>query len=206
MVDRVGDPTVDYRSEAESKNINAEILDLFEKPIAQYKDLEAAIELILDQYTGANKDVFYPLIENLFKAIGYNCQLSQAGANYQRWDALINDPKHSIPIEIKSPGEEEFLSVKGVRQALENKVVLLARTAYPTEFEDTSLVLCYNLPNNRSEVNSLINDVSEAYNIIIGIIDFKSLLRIVGAQLFLKKEHSRDQLVNLHGIIKLSNS
>ena len=203
---RIGDPTVDYRSEGENKDIDAEILNLFKKPVTQYEALEAEIESIMPQYIGVNKDVFYPLVANLFKAIGYDCQLSQSGVNYQRWDALINDQKHSIPIEIKSPGEEEFLSIKGIRQALENKVVLLARAAYPTEFEDTSLVLCYNLPNNRSEVNSLVNDVSEAYNIMIGIIDFRTLLRIVGAHLLLKREHRKDQLVKLHGIIKLSNS
>ncbi len=206
IANRIGDPTSDYQSDAESKNSNVEILDLFKKLIAQYENLEAAIEPIVTQYVGVNKDVFYPLIANLLKAIGYDCRLSQTGVNYQRWDALINDQTHSIPIEIKSPGEEEFLSVKGIRQALENKVVLLARGGYPTEFQDTSLVVCYNLPNNRSEVNLLINDVSKAYNIIIGVVDFRNLLKIVGSQLFFKKEHSEEQLQKLHGIIKLSNS
>ena len=102
-------------------------------------DMETSIEYIMSQYADVNKDVFYPVVEKLFKVIGYDCELSRHGVNYKRSDAIIRSPKHSIPIEIKSPGEEKFLSVKAIRQALENKVILLARTAYPTEFKDTSL-------------------------------------------------------------------
>ena len=193
-------------STSDHRNIEKEILDVFKEARTQNRDLETTIEHIMLQYADVNKDVFYPLITKLFKVIGYDCKLSRAGVNYERWDAIISDPIHSVPIEIKSPGEEEFLSVKAVRQALENKVILLARAAYSTEFQDTSLVVCYKLPRNRSEVNSLINDVFEVYNIVIGVIDFRALLRIVGSQLLLKKEHNRDQLEKLHGIIKLSDS
>ena len=188
------------------QNIGREIPDIFKETMERNWDLGTSIEYFMSKFADANKDAFYPIVAELFKAIGYNCELSRLGVNYQRWDAIIRSPKHSIPMEIKSPGEEKFLSVKAIRQALENKVILLARAAYPTEFQDTSLVVCYNLPRNRSEVNSLINDVFEVYGIVIGVIDFRALLRIVGSQLLLKKEHNRDQLEKLHGIISLSDS
>ena len=193
-------------STSDHQNVYKEIRDVFRKPMERDENLGSAIEYIMSQYAGVNKDVFYPIVTKLFKVIGYDCKLSRTGVNYERWDAIISDSNHSIPIEIKSPGEEEFLSVKAIRQALENKVVLLARAAYPTEFQDTSLVVCYKLPRNRSEVNSLINDVFEVYGIVIGVIDFRSLLRIVGSQLLLEKEHSRDQLGKLYGFVSLSDS
>ena len=193
-------------STSDYQNVDSEILNVFREPVERDKNLGPAIEDIMSQYADVNKDVFYPIVTQLFKAIGYDCKLSRTGVNYERWDAIISDPNHSIPIEIKSPGEEEFLSVKAIRQALENKVILLARAAYPTEFQDTSLVVCYKLPRNRSEVNSLIKDVFEVYGIVIGVIDFRALLRIVGAELFFNKEHSRNQLEKLYGFINLSDS
>ena len=42
-------------------------------------------------------------------------------------DAYVKVNSVDIPIEIKSPTEEEFLSTKAVRQALENKIILLSR-------------------------------------------------------------------------------
>ena len=193
-------------SSSDHQNFEGEILEIFKEPMERGEDLETAIEYIRSQYANVNRDIFYPIVAKLFKVIGYDCELSRTGVNYERWDAMIGSSKHSIPIEIKSPGEEEFLSVKAIRQALENKIVLLARNAYPTEFKDTSLVVCYNLPNSRSEVSSLINDIFEVYDIVIGVIDFRTLLQIAGSKLLLKEEHNRDQLEKSHGIIKLSGS
>lgn len=91
------------------------------------KDVESAINHLTNKYRHASKTTFYPAIADLFKCLGFDCSCSRTGVNYQRMDALILDAHESIPIEIKSPAEEEFLSVKGVRQALENKVVMLSR-------------------------------------------------------------------------------
>jgi hypothetical protein len=49
---------------------------------------------------------------------------------------MIVDATDSIPIEIKSPGEEMELSVKALRQAVENKVILLSRNQFPTRRGD----------------------------------------------------------------------
>ena len=187
------------------QNVDGETLNIFKEPMERGWDLGTSIEYIMSQYADVNKDIFYPIIEKLFNVIGYDCELSKIGGNYERWDAIIKSSKHSIPIEIKSPGEEKFLSVKAVRQALENKVILLARAPYPTEFQDTSLVVCYNLPNDRSEVNSLINDVFKVYGIVIGVIDFRTLLQISGSHLLMKKAHNKGQLEKSRGFIRLSD-
>ncbi|WP_322080356.1 hypothetical protein, partial [Burkholderia cenocepacia] len=104
--------------------------------------------------------------------------VSRGGQNYERADAIILDDKRSIPIEIKSPGEEPEISVKGVRQALENKIVLLSRNSYPTDRESTSLVVGFNPPNDRSEVHELVEDIRRAFDIRVGVIDFRSLLSL----------------------------
>lgn len=163
-------------------------------------------DYIAEQFGEANKTVFYPLIARLFTALGYDCEHSRSGVNYQRWDAIIIDPDYSIPIEIKSPGEEEFLSVKAVRQALENKVILMSRNSYKTQPHTTSLVVGYNLPNDRSEVASLIADIHKAFGIVIGVIDLRSLLFLVAATILQGKVHNVEELRNLHGIIRVTDA
>lgn len=169
-------------------------------------DLRHIADYIAGQQRAANKTDFYPFISRLFRALGYNCEHSRPGVNYQRWDAFIIDDQYSIPIEIKSPGEEEFLSVKAVRQALENKIILLSRKSYPTQPDTTSLVVGYNLPNDRSEVASLVADIHKAFGIIIGIIDLRSLLRLVAATILQGKQHDAAELRNLHGIIDVADA
>ncbi|MGI6623922.1 MAG: hypothetical protein ACOX57_00680 [Limnochordia bacterium] len=78
----------------------------------------AIVEYFVSEFSNANKDVFYPLVADLFSYLGFNCTATRHGINYERWDAIIDEPPHSIPIEIKSPAEEQFISVKAVRQSL----------------------------------------------------------------------------------------
>jgi hypothetical protein len=166
--------------------------------------LENAINHIFNNFAGINKEEFYPLVARLFRFLGYDCEHSRAGVNYQRWDAIIKHESESIPIEIKSPGEEEFISVKAVRQALENKIILLSRKPFPTKPDTTTLVVGYRLPNNRAEVVSLIDDIYKAYGVIIGVIDTRSLLVMVAAKIFNNKTINHKDLVKLHGVIEVS--
>ncbi len=141
-------------------------------------DVARTVEALAQKYDAANQDVFYPLVANLFRLLGFDCQPSRRGVNYARADAMILDKLDSIPIEIKSPGEEMEISVKGVRQAIENKVVLLSRKSYNTRADTTSLVVGYNAPNDRSEVHELIDDFARAFGMHVGVIDFRSLLTL----------------------------
>lgn len=179
---------------------------LFKTAKEKTNDFESTIDSLFQHFGKANKAEFYPLIAKLFKTLGYDCENSRVGVNYQRADAFIRDAKESIPIEIKSPGEEAFISVKGVRQALENKVILLARGAAKTEKHTTSLLVGYNLPNNRSEVNELIADIYATFDLVVGVIDFRSLLKMVGETVLLGRGHNKEQLVRLHGIIELADA
>ncbi len=186
---------------------DGEIASLLANAVKQVGDNVTQIaDFIALQQGRANKNEFYPFIARLFRALGYNCEHSRHGVNAQRWDAIIIDDEYSIPIEIKSPGEEEFLSVKAIRQALENKVILLSRRSYPTQPLTTSLVVGYKLPNDRSEVASLVADIHKAFGVVIGVIDLRSLLRLVAATVLQGKEHNRDEFRSLHGIIRVADA
>ena len=149
--------------------------------------------------------IFYPLISDLFRIVGFNCQVSRAGINYERWDAIAIDDNHSIPIEIKSPTEEWHISIKAVRQALENKVILLSRKSYATDWDTVSLAVGYNLPNDRAEVSRLIADIKNTFNVKIGVIDFRSLLTIASAALRGDKENRVDQIRQMEGLINVES-
>lgn len=183
-----------------------ELTKWFKDTVEEQYGLENAINHIFNNFAGVNKEEFYPLVARLFRFLGYDCEHSRAGVNYQRWDAIIKHESESIPIEIKSPGEEEFISVKAVRQALENKIILLSRKSFPTKPDTTTLVVGYKLPNNRAEVVSLIDDVYKAYGVIIGVIDTRSLLIMVSAKIFNNKTINHKDLVKLHGVIEVSNT
>lgn len=172
---------------------------------AAKNNVRTAAELFARNFGTTNKGDFYPLVASLFRTIGLDCEASRPGINYQRWDAIIRDPAKSIPIEIKSPGEELFISVKGVRQAMENKIVLLARKQFATSTDTTSLVVGFNPPNDRSEVFDLVKDIKKAFGITIGVIDFRSLVMLSLASLQGNRPDIT-QIQTLFGIIDVANS
>lgn len=190
----------------DSNDLEKGIRQLFMPPLADGLDIGQTIEKIFSDLAGMNKGQFYPLVASMFRTLGFECQHSRAGVNYDRADAFIVHPLYSIPIEIKSPGEEEFISVKAVRQALENKVILLSRRAYPTERHITSLVVGYNLPNDRSEVTSLISDIYTVFDINIGVLDLRSLLYIVALKIVNGKTINFNDLSIIRGIIDVHNT
>ncbi|SDL23675.1 hypothetical protein [Natronincola ferrireducens] len=185
----------------ENDNLVKLITDLH----TSYTSVSEVVERLFDSYKNSNKDTFYDLTANLFSILGYNCTATRHGINYERWDAIINDLRYSIPIEIKSPSEEEFLSVKAIRQALENKIILLSRKSYITDFETTTLAVGYKSPNDRSDVNQLIEDIYNAYNIRIGVIDFKSLLTMTVKLIVEKKEIDKEEFRKSRGIINVKD-
>jgi hypothetical protein len=162
------------------------------------------VDTLFDYYKTATQTLFYPLIATLFKIMGLKCSFSRAGDNGSRWDAIIEDKKRSIPIEIKSPTEEEHLSIKAIRQALENKIILLSRKTFITDKETSSLAVGYYLPNERAEVNTLIHDIKETYGYRIGVIDFKSLLSISISILIDQKGFDLEKLFYLEGLSNAS--
>lgn len=168
-------------------------------------DIDDTVEALFVRYSRSNQDVFYPLVSNLFRILGFDCRKSRQGVNYERADAMIVDPVGSIPIEIKSPGEEVEISVKAVRQALENKIVLMSRRSYPCIPETTSLVVGYNAPNERSEVHELIEDIHTTFNVKVGVIDFRSLLKLAVTTIAAGRRVVLPEFTSIKGVIRVES-
>lgn len=156
---------------------------------------------LFDDYVKSTQKEFYPLIATLFKIMGFNCDYSRAGDNGSRWDAIIIDERRSIPIEIKSPTEEKNISIKAVRQALENKIVLLSRKTFATDREVTTLAIGYNMPNERAEVSSLIEYFKITYGIKVAIIDLKSLLYFAVSIIKDNKIFDTEKIFTMEGLV-----
>jgi hypothetical protein len=167
-------------------------------------DTDIANKLFLE-YRLATKEIFYPLVSDLFMILGFKCHTSRAGINYERWDAIVIDDDYSIPIEIKSPTEEAFISIKAVRQALENKIILLSRKSYTTDWDTVTLAVGYNPPNDRAEVSRLITDIRNTFDIRIGIIDFRSLLKLASASVRSVESYFVNEIRNMEGIINVKD-
>ena len=159
------------------------------------------VNKLFDEYITATQTSFYPLIATLFKIMGFHCSFSRPGDNGARWDAIIDDERRSIPIEIKSPTEEQHLSIKAIRQALENKIILLSRKTHATQPDVTTLAVGYYMPNERAEVNRLISDFKDTYGYKIGVIDLKSLLSLSISILVDGKGFEKEKLYSLEGLM-----
>lgn len=168
------------------------------------KSSRTIVSTLFDYYIDATQTTFYPLIATLFKIMGFNCSFSRPGDNGARWDAIIDDSKRSIPIEIKSPTEEQHLSIKAIRQALENKIILLSRKTHITTPDVTTLAVGYYMPNERAEVTRLISDFKETYGYRIGVIDLKSLLSLAVSILVDGKGFDKEKLYKLEGLVNAS--
>lgn len=159
------------------------------------------VETFFNEAISFTQTRFYPLISTLFKVMGFRCHFSRPGDNGARWDAIIEDDTRSIPIEIKSPTEEEHLSIKAIRQALENKIILLSRKTYVTSPDVTTLAVGYYMPNERADVIRLIADFKATYGYKIGVLDLKSLLSIAVSILVDGKGFDTEKLYYLEGMM-----
>ena len=158
------------------------------------------LKQLISEHKNDTKDTYYPFISTLFRIIGFDCVCSRGGDNGSRWDAIIKDEKESIPIEIKSPTEEESISVKAIRQALENKIILLSRKTYKTKRGTSSFVVGYKVPNQRSDVDTLISAFKDVFSVRIAVLGLETLLRIVIRIVLNGNGISKNEFRNLEGI------
>lgn len=169
-------------------------------------NIDKAINTFLSDVSVMKQSDFYPLIADLLGFIfDRDAFAPSAGNNNMRYDVIIPDEEFSIPVEVKSPTEEEMLSVKAIRQALENKVLLLARKPYPTTYEISSIACGYKLPNDRSDVYKLIDEIFETYNINISILDVGTLIKASFYCAITNSYYGVDSFVNKRGVIKFEN-
>lgn len=171
-------------------------------------DTHDAITAMNNEIITMKQSDFYPFVAELFQIIfGLDARAPQAGVNNERFDVIIPDKKFSIPGEVKSPTEEMMLSVKAIRQALENKVVMLSRYSqhYPTTHETSTFAVGYNIPNERSDVYKLIEDIHSVYGINIAIADMSILLSAAYYCLLNDNNYLISDFVDVRGVISFAN-
>ena len=171
--------------------------------LAKIKNFNKFTQEFCQKFLKSDINIFYPLIRDLFNILKLKCINSRIGVNQERWDSMLFVNNKIIPIEIKSPSEELYVNVKGIRQALENKIILESRYNNLSNFNHTSLVVAYNLPKNRSEVSRLIIDIKKTFDIKIGVIDLFTLSNLVFLKLSKKKIINNNQILNLNGYFTL---
>lgn len=169
------------------------------------KNINQLVQYIVNEHINDKKTEFYPLVETLFRIIGVDCHKSRDGVNGERWDAVIRDPCRSIPIEIKSPTEEMHISVKAIRQALENKILLLSRKTYLTTEQCSTYAVGYYPPNDRAEVSDLIDNIKKTYGYNVAVFDIASLIKVAVNIILLEKGIDIEKLYNLEGIISVKD-
>ena len=169
------------------------------------KNVRALVDIIVDEHVNDKKTEFYPLVETLFRIIGVDCHKSRDGVNGERWDAMIRDPQRSIPIEIKSPTEEMHLSIKAIRQALENKIILLSRETYVTTEECSTYAVGYYPPNDRAEVIDLISNIKDTFGYRIAVFDIASLIKATANIILFGRGIDTERLYELEGIVNVTD-
>ena len=162
---------------------------------------DAAAQAFVHSRRENTKTQFYPLVPHLLQLIGFPSHCSRNGVNYQRWDAYVWLHGLAVPIEIKSPTEELFLSTKAIRQAIENKIILLARGGMETQRELSTLIVGYQIPNERAEMSMLIDDVYAAFGFRIGVLDLHTLAYVAIKAITESVSIDEKQLSHLKGFL-----
>lgn len=145
------------------------------------------------------QDAFYALVANLFTAAGYPSRRPARGDTSNRVDVILIDDAGSLPVEVKSRAESPVINVKSVQQALENRVVMDQRDFAITDPKNSTLVVGYAYPPVRSDVTELIEDISVAFGINVGLIALSDLYRLALGRMLAGENPSRQLLSELKG-------
>jgi hypothetical protein len=176
--------------------------DIFDLCYEIHKSKNVCINKVYDEAANYKLNKYYQFVSDCLLKIGFNkVSVTRDGDTNNRIDSIIIDEYRSIPIEIKSPTEVTYINVKSIGQALENKIILLSRKFYKTDLITTTLVIGYDQPNDRSEVNNLIDYFYNSYNIRIGYIDTKTLLEIRWDVQVEMKPFDLEKIYNLKGVL-----
>ena len=151
--------------------------------------------ILCNKYRDTDKSVFYPLVHALFSIIGLECK-----GEIARYDAYCTYKGHVIPVEIKSYTESPAYNAKGVRQAIENKII----SYDPTKADDinyASIVVGYSHPENDGETRILIEKACSVFRIKVIAIDIQTLMKMAVRRIIENKRPDFDQLLMGYGIL-----
>ena len=199
-------PKVAIRDEKEFLLTSEKEFQKYFERITFIKDFSSAekdnlLHLIHEHQVLSTEKIFYPFISKILTNIGFTTITTRTGDTNDRTDSRIYGDFGIIPIEIKSPTECLVIPTKAVRQALENKIIVLAREVrYPTEKNITSLIIGFEKPNLRSDVYETIFDIHKTYDINIGLLSLDDLIKMLW-KIYIHEELKKEKIIYLRGNI-----
>jgi len=163
--------------------------------ISDGTDIETIANELCTAHQTDDKEIFYPFIHSLLRIIGLNC-MGEVG----RYDAYVKFEEHTIPVEIKSNTETSSYNAKGIRQAIENKI-LSFDSEKENDLEFASLVVGFSHPTNDAEVKTLIDGAFEKFKIKVLALDLLSLVKMTINVIGNKKSIDFSRMFTQHGLI-----
>lgn len=159
------------------------------------KTQEEYAQFLIDRYKLTDKTVFYPFIHSLLQILGFKCQ-GEVG----RFDAYATHQGHVIPVEIKSFTETPCYNLKGLRQAIENKICSYNERV-PNDMDFASLVVGFYHPDSDSDTIRFIDNANEKLGIKIVACDTPSLVNMAVRVVWDNLVPDLDELLTQYGII-----
>lgn len=157
-------------------------------------DKELLINDLTLRHKQEDKSVFYPFVYSLFMAMGLD-SFGETG----RIDGLLEYKGIKIPVEIKSYTETSTYNMKGLRQSLENKIILYKE---PQDLSYASLLVGYSHPSSVIEIQNFIDAAYAEMGIKIIALDIHTLVEMSVNTIWEKQKVDFDKLLVNHGIVE----
>ena len=158
-------------------------------------DKQELINNLTLRYKYEDKNKFYPFVHSLFEAMGLESK-GETG----RIDGLLMHNNIEIPTEIKSFTETPTYNMKGIRQSLENKIILHKE---PRDLSYASLLVGYSHPySHMEEIQEFIGAVYKEIGIKIITFDLRTLVMMCVNSIWEEKKIDFDELLVKYGIVE----
>lgn len=161
---------------------------------ADNKDRSNVEAELFTRHRESGRELFYPFVHSLFNAIGLKCKGEVA-----RFDALIQYEGVDVPVEIKSFTETPVCNLKGVRQALENKILAYKRK---DDLAYAALLVGYGLPKSTNEIQELIDAAYSELGVKIVVMDLNALVKMCMRVIWDRQSVDFGKLLKSHGILE----
>lgn len=176
--------------------LDNKIVNLITDSTYETKSIDELSSIICELHKPYGKECFYPFVHTILRIIGLRCE-----GEIGRFDGLCYYENHKIPIEIKSYLETPSYDLKGLRQAVENKIM-----AYNPKVEDdisfASFVVGFEHPTSDQEVRTFIDSALDNFCINIIATDIFSLTKMAIQVIRDKVSVNLHNLLTSHGILR----
>lgn len=159
-----------YKSLVEESTKQNEAIQLIDNELS----LGDKINNVISSYEDLklNRTLFSDLIRELFNKLHYKVYYPRVGDVNERFDLLLEAENSKIVVEVEIPS----LAVLDAPRDLLDDIAVMVNRRNENKENIKGLVLCWDLPNNRTDYWNVINDINNVLGIKIYTINVISLL------------------------------